>query len=197
MARAKSTPAPETQTATKAEDAAILQEFEHLASTLGVPLLDPEDVEAQEEALREKLATLTAQRAAVDASIADAQAQAKALSGIPARIGVLVKVAAKFGKPIPTKYAHLVARTTGGTNGKHYVFTGFGSTDKRLADCTLSRGLVIVTAGCGGAGLDGRLHTSEFLDLLAGQGKALPENVGDEVEVTLKNQRSGQIRRIS
>jgi integrase len=188
MARANSTPAPETQTATKAEDPAILQEFEKLASTLGVPLLDPEDVEAQEEALREKLATLTAQRTAIDTSIAAAQAQLKALSGVPARIGTLVKTAAKFGKPIPAKYAHLIATTTGGTNGKRFCFEGFGSTDKRLADCTFSRGLVIVTAGCGGTGLGGRLHTNEFMALLETIGKALPEKVERREKLTLNEQ---------
>ncbi|MDP2871436.1 MAG: hypothetical protein Q8P31_02735, partial [Bacillota bacterium] len=131
--------------------------------------------------------------------IADAQAQVKALSGTYGRVAELCKVAARFGKKVPAKYASVTANSTSNGNipGVRYTFEGFGSTDKRMENCTLSRGLVIATPGCEGLGLDGRLHKAEFVDYLASVGKALPEKVGDEVEVTLKNSRSGKIRRIT
>jgi hypothetical protein len=78
-----------------------------------------------------------------------------------------------------------------------FAFEGFGSSDRRLADCTLSRGLVIVTPGCEGSGLDGRLHREEFLGYLTSLGKVLPEKAGDELAITLQNGKSGKVRRVS
>jgi len=183
-----------------AEDPAILREFEQLAATLGVQLVDPEEVEAEREELLGKISEWTAERTNLDAKIANAQTQVKALSGSYAKVADLCRMAAKFGKAIPARYAGMQANGTGtGTSptAARYAFEGFGSTDKRLADCTLSRGLVIVSPGCEGRGLDGRLHKEEFLVYLASIGKAMPEKVGDELEVSLKNGKSGKVRRVS
>lgn len=180
------------------EDPAILQEFEDLAQALGVQLADPEEVDAEREVLLGQIAELTTQRNALDSQIATAQAKVKALANTHVRVADLCKTATKFGKKVPAKYAGMGTNSLPATsNGARYAFEGFDSTDKRLADCTLSRGLVIVTPGCEGSGLDGRLHKAEFIDYLGTLGKALPENEGDEVEVLLKNGKSGKVRRIS
>ncbi len=178
--------------------------FATLAKNLGVELVDAEEVSAKVDELQEEISGKVTTITTLQTEVAVMQASLREWNGKLGRVTELAKTAGKFGLPVPERFASLVnnparsaANGTATGNGKLYRFDGFGSNDKRLASCTMSRGIVLTTKGCGGSGLEGRLHRDEFDAHLAKAGLQVPQNVNDQISVTLPNGKNGTITRIA